>query len=225
MDFSPHTSARTPTISTTSLPIDVDALCQQFEKLKDAERERHELMETLLRQVKELSQEQEKTIKALKETEILANDYQKRFEAADTDLNKLSKTLESDSFGLVLINGDYALFRDSYIQDGLKGGERAAQDLRQALYDNCKRHEQYLKYDCKIVLKVYLDLAKLSKRYNYAKVSSSSISILQFVQGFNNTDDSMTIIDASNRKDGADSRVKGMLACQFHWSMTKSIIS
>lgn len=195
-------------MSTPNIVVDIDALHQQFEVIKDAERKRNEFVEGLMRHIQDLSNERGETVKALRAKEMLASTYQDRFEATEKQIGDLRRAIDCDMFVLVLIDGDDTLFKDGYVKDGLPGGERAARDLQQALFDYLKS-KQFFKHDHKIVTRIYLNLAGLSKTYNDTKTVSGSISFLQFVQGFNKTHSLMEIIDAGNGKEAADNKIKG----------------
>lgn len=156
-------------MSPPGLVVNVNALYQQIESMKDAEHNRHEFVENLMQIIQNLNHDREETIKALRAKEVLANTYQDRFEAVEKQIDKLKRAIDCDMFVLVVIDGDNTLFKDDYVRDGLQGGERAARDLQQALMDYFN-NKQYFRHDYKIVTKIYLNLTGLSRTYSDAKI-------------------------------------------------------
>ena len=181
---------------------------EQLEAIKNGDSVRYAFIEGLIQQIQGLQEEHEGKIRELRAKEMLANTYQDRFEAAQKHLDDLHKAVDCDQFVLVLIDGDVTLWKDDYIKDGLQGGERAARDLRAALFDYLKS-KPYFKHDHTIAAKIYLKLSGLSKTYVDAKTISSVDTFLRFVQGFNNTFPTMSVIDAGNGKEGADMKIRG----------------
>ncbi|KAK5079395.1 hypothetical protein LTR51_001592 [Lithohypha guttulata] len=176
--------------------------------MKDAERNRHELIDNLIQSIQNLDRERNEFVRALRAKEMLANTYQDRFEATQDQVDKLQRRIDCDMFVLVLIDGDDTLFTDEYVMDGLQGGERAARDLQQALLGYFG-DKQYFRHDSKIVTRIYMNLTGLSKTYVDSKIISNVLSFQQFVKGFNRTHLLMQIVDAGDGKEGADSKVKG----------------
>ncbi|KAK6374076.1 hypothetical protein LTR64_002183 [Lithohypha guttulata] len=175
--------------------------------MKDAERNRHELIDNLIQSIQNLDRERNEFVRALRAKEMLANTYQDRFEATQDQVDKLQRRIDCDMFVLVLIDGDDTLFTDEYVMDGLQGGERAARDLQQALLGYFG-DKQYFRHDSKIVTRIYMNLTGLSKTYVDSKIISNVLSFQQFVKGFNRTHLLMQIVDAGDGKEGADSKVK-----------------
>lgn len=196
-------------MSAVSLTATAEAMHQQFEAIKIADRARDEFIQNLIQEAEKMRKEQEEIVKTLRAKEMLAVTYQDRFEAAEKQRLDLQRAVDCDRFVLVLIDGDDTLFKDEYIKDGLPGGERAARDLRQALFDYFKDKE-YFKHDYKIITKIYWQQVGLGKTYHDAAITSGLNALSLFVQGFNKTDTLMDIIDAGNGKGGADSKIEGM---------------
>lgn len=197
-----------PNPPTSSLAVSVDALYKELEIIKSADRAHHEFIGKLIHQIQDLKREQEANTKTLRSKETLAVTYQEKYEATENMRDELQKSIDCDLFMLVLIDGDHTLFGDEYVKDGLQGGERAARDLQRALFEYFK-DKQYFKHDYRIVTRIYVNLAGLSKTYSDAKTVSDLTTFPCFVQGFNKTYDLAKIIDAGNAKQGSDRMIKG----------------
>ncbi|KAK5102648.1 hypothetical protein LTS08_003448 [Lithohypha guttulata] len=194
-------------MSNSHLTVDITALQQRIESMKDAERNRHELIDNLIQSIQNLDRDRNELVRALRAKGMLANTYQDRFEATQDQVDKLQRRIDCDMFVLVLIDGDDTLFTDEYVVDGLQGGERAARDLQQALLGYFG-DKQYFRHDSKIVTRIYMNLSGLSKTYVDARILSDMLSFQQFVKGFNKTHLLMQVVDAGNGKEGADSKIR-----------------
>ncbi|RMZ82924.1 hypothetical protein DV737_g1842, partial [Chaetothyriales sp. CBS 132003] len=133
---------------------------------------------------------------------------------ANRKIEDLQKSIDCDRFVLVVVDGDNALFHDEYVQDGAAGGERAAQKLRQSVFDYLK-DKPFFQHDFKIIIKVYANLQGLCRPYLENKIIPSYPTMYHFVQGFNKTSDYVEMIDAGNLKEAADTKVKATLSL-FH---------
>jgi len=64
--------------------------------------------------------------------------------------------------------------------------------------------------DTRIVIRVFSNLAGLSKTYLDAKIVTESASLRQFVQGFNKEYALCEYVDAGDDKEAADTKIKGV---------------
>ena len=104
-------------------------------------------------------------------------------------------------------SSDISQFLDDYIRDGPAGGERAARDIRQGIFEHL-RDKPYFQHDYKILIRMYANLQGLAKTYVDARIIPNSRVLLDFVQAFNKSHDVVEIIDAGNDKEAADSKIK-----------------
>lgn len=121
---------------------------------------------------------------------------------------QLTAFQDCDRFVVTLIDGDQALFLDAYIKEGGVGGDRAARDLRQAIFDYLKDRPDF-QHDYSILIRIYLGLQGLSRTYSEAKIISNSKVLFDFVQAFNKSHDFVEIVDAGNDKEAADRKIQG----------------
>ncbi|RMZ78169.1 hypothetical protein DV738_g4086, partial [Chaetothyriales sp. CBS 135597] len=126
---------------------------------------------------------------------------------ASRKIEDLQKSIDCDRFVLVVVDGDNALFHDEYVKEGAAGGERAAQKLRQSVFDYL-RGKPFFQHDFKIIIKVYVNLQGLCRPYVENKIVPSYTTLYYFVQGFNKTNDYVEMVDAGNLKEAADTKVK-----------------
>jgi hypothetical protein len=173
--------------------------------------------------IQSLTSEKDDALKKLARSEFTCDSYQNRLEIADKKINELQKATVSalrvglllidrfqdcDRFVVTLIDGDVTLFLDAYIKDGGAGGDRAARDLRQAVFGYLKDRPDF-KHDYSILIRVYLNLQGLSRTYSEAKIISNSKVLFDFVQAFNKSHELVEIVDAGNDKEAADRKIQG----------------
>lgn len=99
-------------------------------------------------------------------------------------------------------------FTDDLVFKGIKGGQEAARSLLRAAW-NKVRYEQDFGDEDKMVVKVYANLKGLSQTYEERGTIKCCIELLDFVTGFNKTNEYCDYIDAGNAKEGADRKLKG----------------
>jgi hypothetical protein len=96
------------------------------------------------------------------------------------------------------------------VSRGSGGGEDAGKHLRTAILDYHKTHPRY-HADDRIIIHVYANCHGLGRTYKAAKIIPDESVFDQFMMGFNSSHPLSDYIDAGNRKEAADSKLKGML--------------
>ncbi|RMZ90855.1 hypothetical protein DV736_g1889, partial [Chaetothyriales sp. CBS 134916] len=188
----------------------LDIIARQYEGMKTAEQQRHAFVENLITHISTLTNDRDEALRKLQRSEFTCNAYQDRLTVANRKIEDLQKSIDCDRFVLAVVDGDNALFRDEYVQDSAAGGERAAQKLRQSIFDYLK-DKPFFQHDFKIIIKVYANLQGLCRLYLENKIIPNYSALYHFVQGFNKTSDYVEMIDAGNLKEAADTKVKATL--------------
>lgn len=121
---------------------------------------------------------------------------------------QLAKGSERNPFVLVLVDGDGYIFDDNILLSKEDGGQRAAQLLDDAVKASLRQKGLY---NCKVMVRIYANLAGLSKALARAKLSGSNPrSIATFVANFNRSNDLFDFVDAGELKENADFKLRSM---------------
>ncbi|KAL1903402.1 hypothetical protein Sste5346_000028 [Sporothrix stenoceras] len=104
----------------------------------------------------------------------------------------------------VLIDGDGLLFQDSFINDGLEGGKRAAHALRAAIIGLCGD----LASKMEIVVKICANQSGLATAMRQSGSIASENQFKQFTLGFTQAKASFDFIDVGYGKERADSKIR-----------------
>lgn len=105
-------------------------------------------------------------------------------------------------------------FRDELVTQGLDGGKRAANLLKQAVEEELKSSVPTAAHHLQVIIRVYANVKGLANTYKEMDVVSEP-TLDQFVRGFNMGDAMCDYIDAGNGKECSDEKVKGMVATQL----------
>ncbi|EME86585.1 uncharacterized protein MYCFIDRAFT_97817, partial [Pseudocercospora fijiensis CIRAD86] len=137
----------------------------------------------------------------------LRSDYEEERESREK-YKQLAKGQERNPFVLFLIDGDGVLFDDDLVSNGADGGTRAAQILNDAI----RKHLRSLALDhCKLMVRVYANLAGLSKALSKSKLAGADKrSLAPFVANFNRSNELFDFVDAGELKENADFKIRAM---------------
>ncbi|KAI1343717.1 hypothetical protein F5Y15DRAFT_175650 [Xylariaceae sp. FL0016] len=108
-----------------------------------------------------------------------------------------------NAYILVLIDGDGLLFKEEFIRQGVEGGRKAANRLRQAIAEHC-----YQMNDTEIVTKVFANLSGLNKAMKRDGAVDGEVDLRDFMLGFNQAAASFDFIDIGYGKELADFKIK-----------------
>lgn len=135
--------------------------------------------------------------------------WQEKAQLAEMRLKESHESAAINGFMLCLIDGDGYLFDESLIRQGAIGGGEAANRL----LNNIKAHVQ--KYDgavhWKIIVRVYVNLEGLLKKYAYIGFNEEEKALRQFVAGFTQSQPLFDFVDAGQGKERADHKIKEQL--------------
>ena len=166
-----------------------------------------------MHQIQLLSTERDAAVRKRDQIEFTCDSYQVKLEHAERAFSDFQKAANRDRFVLLLVDGDNTLFLNDYIKDGFDGGEKAARDLHEAVFEYLKDKPSF-QHDFKIIGRVYLNLEGMSKTYKACRIISNQNIFHEFTRGFNKTHEQLEIVDAGNVKEAADTKIKGMSTCR-----------
>lgn len=137
----------------------------------------------------------------------LQSDHEEARDSRDK-YKQLVRGQDRDPFVLVLLDGDGYVFEESLVSDGANGGSRAASLLNEAI----KTRLRHLDLDhCRIMVRIYANLAGLSKALAHVKLcGAEKRSLSPFVANFNRSGDLFDFVDAGELKENADFKIRGV---------------
>ncbi|KAK4180728.1 hypothetical protein QBC36DRAFT_15424 [Triangularia setosa] len=159
---------------------------------EDATRSRRELQQRI------------RALETQLETSILANDQIKN----------------TNSYVVVLIDGDGLIFKPELIQQGLAGGKKAAYALRSAILGQCGPHGS----EIGVLAQVYLNLAGLSKAMRRDGCLENEHSLKEFTLGFTQAKATFDFVDVGHGKERADNKIKEMTKWHLRNHNCKQVI-
>ncbi|KAK5679377.1 hypothetical protein LTS10_008192 [Elasticomyces elasticus] len=115
---------------------------------------------------------------------------------------------ERNPYVAVLVDGDGYVFDDQYVLDRNAGGQKAAQDLDQAV----KKDLQSLDLEhCQVMVRVYADMVGLSKAMARAGLAGKEKrSLAPFAADFTRSNETFDFCDAGELKEGADFKIRAL---------------
>ncbi|RGP73552.1 c-x8-c-x5-c-x3-h zinc finger [Fusarium sporotrichioides] len=136
-------------------------------------------------------------------------DLQKSLEEAELQVKWVMRQNDeiknTNSYVLILIDGDGLLFDDSFTKEGLEGGKNAARALRTAVAQLCS-HERTgsLEIICRVVANVH----GLGKALSNEGCIESPNQFRDFTQGFTQARSSFDFLDVGFGKERADAKIR-----------------
>ncbi|EMR72164.1 putative ccch zinc finger dna binding protein [Eutypa lata UCREL1] len=95
-------------------------------------------------------------------------------------------------------------FKEEYVKQGLEGGKRAANALRQAIAQQCREAD-----NTEIIAKIVANLNGLGKAMKRDGSVNNENDLKEFMQGFTQAKASFDFVDVGHGKERADSKIKG----------------
>ncbi|KAG2412979.1 hypothetical protein HFD88_010538 [Aspergillus terreus] len=140
----------------------------------------------------------------------LKSDYEEEKEAREK-YKKLARGQDRNPFVLVLVDGDGYLFREELIKAGADGGISAAALLNDSIKDILHDQIGAQADQCRIMVRIYSNLLGLSKTLaRSGLVGHEARSLSPFAASFTRSRDLFDYIDAGDKKEGADFKIREM---------------
>ncbi|PWY86767.1 hypothetical protein BO70DRAFT_427773 [Aspergillus heteromorphus CBS 117.55] len=140
----------------------------------------------------------------------LKSDYEEEKEAREK-YKRLARGQDRNPFVLVLVDGDGYLFKEYLVKAGSEGGITAARllhdSIRELLHDRLGSQAD----QCRVMVRIYANVLGLSKslaRSGYVGHEARSLS--PFVASFTRAQDLFDFVDAGDKKEGADYKIREM---------------
>ncbi|RAQ45430.1 hypothetical protein AFGD_005775 [Aspergillus flavus] len=140
----------------------------------------------------------------------LKSDYEEEKEAREK-YKKLARGQERNPFVLVLVDGDGYLFKDHLVKAGAEGGMKAAQLLNDSIKELLNDQLGSQADQCRVMVRIYSNILGLSKTLARAGlVGNEARSLSPFASSFTRSQDLFDYIDAGDKKEGADYKIREM---------------
>ncbi|KAE8152331.1 hypothetical protein BDV25DRAFT_151348 [Aspergillus avenaceus] len=179
---------------------DIQALGGHLGIVVEENRRHHENVQNLLEEFRVL----------LDKYNRLKSDYEEEKESREK-YKKLARGQERNPFVLVLVDGDGYLFRDSLIKAGSDGGTTAAQMLSDSIKELLHDQSVSQANQCRVMVRIYSNILGLSKTLaRSGLVGNEARSLSPFASSFTRSQDLFDYIDAGDKKEGADYKIREM---------------
>lgn len=99
-------------------------------------------------------------------------------------------------------------FKEEFVRQGLEGGKKAANALRQAIAQQCREADE-----TEVIAKIVANLNGLAKAMKRDGSIGNENDLKEFMQGFTQAKSSFDFIDVGHGKERADSKIKGRQLC------------
>ncbi|KAK7423241.1 hypothetical protein QQZ08_009137 [Neonectria magnoliae] len=194
----------------------LDALKKEWEACMTLEDKRNSIVTKLFNGVKEHSDLLFDAQLDLQDKKDLLRVKRADIEKLNEEIRKLKleKVMDQDKFGFVavVIDGDCMPFQDDLVKQGMAGGKKAASLLKQSIKEEIVKLMPSGSHHLKIIIRVFANVRGLAKAWR--EFLPESLSLDDFVRGFNMGDAMCDYIDAGNGKECSDEKVKDDSHCR-----------
>ena len=136
----------------------------------------------------------------------LKSDFEEERETREK-YKKRARNQERNPFVLVLIDGDGYIFQEQLIRAGSDGGVTAAQRLNDAIKSCLGSDAGHYR----VMVRIYANYVGLSKALNKAGITGpEKRSISTFTASFTRSQELFDFVDAGDKKEGADYKIREM---------------
>jgi hypothetical protein len=137
----------------------------------------------------------------------LKSDYEEERDSRER-YKQMARGQERNPFVLVLVDGDGYIFDDDLVSNGAEGGQRAAHLLNDAILSSLRTRGLE---NCRIMVRVYTNLAGLSKTLSRIKLcGAEKRSLAAFAANFTRSNELFDFVDAGELKENADSKIRAL---------------
>ncbi|KAH9824564.1 zinc finger protein [Teratosphaeria destructans] len=176
---------------------ELEESASQLGAFREANAQHHDTLEQVL----------EKFSTLVEDYKRLKSDYEEERDSRER-YKQLARGQERNPFVLVLIDGDGYVFNDDLVSNGAEGGQRAASLLNDAVKRSLRARGLE---DCRVMVRVYANLAGLSKALAKAHLAGpEKRSLAPFTANFTRSNDLFDYIDAGELKEGSDFKIRAL---------------
>ncbi|KAI9038263.1 zinc finger CCCH domain-containing protein [Aspergillus affinis] len=140
----------------------------------------------------------------------LKSDYEEEKESREK-YKKLARGQERNPFVLVLVDGDGCLFKEHLVKAGSDGGITAARLLSDSIKEQVQDRLGAQADQCRIMVRIYSNVLGLSKSLaRNGLLGYEARSLSPFAASFTRSQDLFDYVDAGDKKEGADYKIREM---------------
>ncbi|KAH8432720.1 zinc finger CCCH domain-containing protein [Aspergillus melleus] len=140
----------------------------------------------------------------------LKSDYEEEKESREK-YKKLARGQERNPFVLVLVDGDGCLFKEHLVKAGSDGGITAARLLSDSIREQLQDRLGGQADQCRIMVRIYSNVLGLSKSLaRIGLLGYEARSLSPFAASFTRSQDLFDYVDAGDKKEGADYKIREM---------------
>ncbi|KAK4077221.1 hypothetical protein Purlil1_12435 [Purpureocillium lilacinum] len=146
---------------------------------------------------------------AIKLARAQVSDFKKEVEERKKQIEDLRLEKARQAFAVVLIDGDCMPFKDELVRRGLNGGKDTASMLVHAVKEGAKSQFPATAPYLQVIVRVYANAKGLASAYDKANLPDESLSLNNFIRGFNMGNALCDYVDAGDGKECSDEKLKG----------------
>ncbi|KAK4075231.1 hypothetical protein Purlil1_12721 [Purpureocillium lilacinum] len=167
-------------------------------------------IDRLSEQLSELEAEFRDKKDAIKLARAQVSDLKKEIEGREKQIEDLRLEKALQAFAVVLIDGDCMPFKDELVRKGFIGGKETASKLVHAVKEGAKSLFPTIAPYLQVIVRVYANAKGLASAYDKASLSDESLSLDDFIRGFNMGNALCDYVDAGDGKECSDEKVKAI---------------
>ncbi|KAI1327401.1 hypothetical protein F5Y16DRAFT_371881 [Xylariaceae sp. FL0255] len=188
-------------------------VAERLHMYQQVDGERQNFIQAMMQTIESNSQKIAELERDLRHQNRARAQYQSEAERLENDVQNLSNRLSTNSYVVVLIDGDGAKFRNEFLRDHENGGFRAALKLKDEV--KAIRESSGLNHEIPILVRVYANLNDLAKSLRFSGVIDFDDSMRLFAEQFTNTHVDCDFINVGKGKENADNKIRNQLG-HFH---------
>ncbi|KAI8314945.1 hypothetical protein K4K61_003391 [Colletotrichum sp. SAR11_59] len=208
-------------------PIDLNQYARQVEIFRHQDHNRQQLISDILTNHANLQRAYQEKCEDYNNEVESRRWWQTKAQNCDGEMQALRKTLKSNPFIHVVIDGDDAVFQDNLLKAGREGGCQAGHLLYSEIM-NCvsKVHLQESTQDWSVVVQVILHLDGLAKRLHASGIipnTAADRTLADFGHGFSRAQPLFNFVDVGPGKEAADHEIRETLRLMVRNNQCKHI--
>ncbi|RFU31924.1 hypothetical protein B7463_g4420, partial [Scytalidium lignicola] len=133
-------------------------------------------------------------------------EFFQRFQALQSQRVTSDELIKNrNPYVVALFDGDGMIFHQDFVRQGLEGGKKAANALRNVIFEHCKGITE----ETEVIAKVYANISGLAKAMVRNGCIDKPDEFKEFTLGFTQGKASFDFIDVGHGKERADSKIRG----------------
>ncbi|KAK2614946.1 hypothetical protein N8I77_001734 [Diaporthe amygdali] len=196
---------------------DPEAFKACYAQFRQSDNDRDTLISQLLSNYEDLQTRYQQVMHQLQDEKENREIWQRETRDARKQLNQSRLDNDSQSFVVIIIDGDGAKFRDDYFRAGDDGGGQAAQQLKTQIRLQLQETYRNTSTDnWNILVFFYANMNGLAKYLASRRILNTWTDLQKFASGFGRANSLFSFVDVGYGKDKADHKCQAMLKQMLH---------